>query len=181
MKYAGCTALLILTSIIVGCTKTNTTNGNTTGGSGTPTSGTGGSVAAPVTVTVAANTVTTNSFTASWAKVPSANSYLVYVASDSLFTQPLSSYNPTTVTDTNLVVSNLTSNTSYYFRVKASVSGVTSDFSKTVTATTQAIAKKWQTVGSASFRQGAVVYNTGYTKFRVEPLRKIGCIKYANR
>ena len=117
--------------------------------------------AAPAAAAPASNAIGNTSFTANWQKVAGADKYLVYVAADNQFTQPVANYNPIVVTDTSVLVSNLSSGTTYFYKVQASENGITGTFSNVEAVTTQAVKiAAWQTVGIAGFSTGGVEYNT---------------------
>jgi len=158
MKINQSSLLLIIALIFNACSKdssstTSTPSSNSKGSSTTP--------ASPVAQPAVTNSVTSTGFTASWAKVAGAAKYLVYVATDNLFQQPLTAYNPVSVTDTSLTINNLNAATNYYYRVQSSEDGIVSAYSNTVAVTTVAAKQTtWQPAGLQGFSAGGVVYNT---------------------
>lgn len=82
-----------------------------------------------------------NGFTINWNKVTGATNYYVDVATDSGFTSKLSSYDNVLVGDVSYaVVSQLTSNTTYYYRVRATDGSNTSADSNIITVQTTTVA-----------------------------------------
>jgi len=145
--------LTIICLLAWGCSKSsdNATKPNQT--AGTP--------SAPIAQAPASSAIGTTSFTASWRKVSGADKYMVFVAADNQFTQPVTNYNPATVTDTTLTVNNLAPGASYFYKVQASENGVAGAYSNVVSVTTQALQPAlWQPVGVAGFSAGGVEYNT---------------------
>ncbi len=91
--------------------------------------------AAPVAT--AATNITQTSFDANWGAVSGADGYYLDVATDSLFTSMVSGYdNLNTGNVTTYNVSGLTSNTVYYYRVRAYNNGGTSGNSNVINLTT---------------------------------------------
>jgi outer membrane protein assembly factor BamB len=79
-----------------------------------------------------AQNVMPTSFTAEWEQV-AAVSYLLYVALDSNFTQPLTGYNPMSVRPDSAHITGLTTKTNYYYKVRAvAPNGDTSDASNII-------------------------------------------------
>ena len=79
-----------------------------------------------------AQNVMPTSFTAEWEQVAAVN-YLLYVAMDSNFTQPLTGYNPMSVRPDSAHITGLTSKTNYYYKVLAvGANGDTSGPSNTI-------------------------------------------------
>jgi len=79
------------------------------------------SYAMVVPVALAAANVTANSFTANWSSpaLGKANSYLLDIATDTLYNNIVSGYNAKIVTDTFQTVAGLQHATVYYYRVRA--------------------------------------------------------------
>ena len=91
--------------------------------------------AAP-TATAATN-VTSTSFTANWTAVVGATTYFLDVSTNSLFSSFVSGYNNLNVGNvTSTSVTGLTSNTTYFYRVRAGNTCGTSGNSNTITVTT---------------------------------------------
>jgi gliding motility-associated-like protein len=72
-----------------------------------------------IPVAISANNINKNGFTARWRKAARAKSYQLDVATDALFTNLVSGYANLAVTDTTKMISGLTANTSYWYRVRA--------------------------------------------------------------
>ena len=85
----------------------------------------GGSVVVVPTAT-AATSIGSTSFTANWNAFSGADYYLLDVSLNSSFSSFVGSYQNYVVLSTSQVVSGLTSNTTYYYRVRA-VTGSDSD------------------------------------------------------
>ena len=102
-------------------------------------------IPAPSTPTVpvpnSAGEITTTSFKASWPAVTGAASYQVDIATDNLFNNILVSYSNLSVFGTYLYGRGLSTNTNYYFRVRAvDYTGIATPNSTTVSVTTLPIA-----------------------------------------
>ena len=83
-----------------------------------------------------AKNVFPTAFTADWERV-AAKSYLLYVATDSNFAHPLAGYNPAVVNIDSARLNGLTSQTDYYYKVRAiGGSGDTTAYSQTIYAPT---------------------------------------------
>jgi hypothetical protein len=82
--------------------------------------------------------VTGTAFMASWTAVPQATNYLLDIATDSNFTSFVSGYQALSLASAYTTVTGLTQGTTYYYRVRAVVGGVTSPYSQTETASTTA-------------------------------------------
>lgn len=80
--------------------------------------------------------VTLNSFNASWQPVEGINEYRLDVSSASSFSTFIEGYENTIVKDLQKTISNLKSNTSYYYRVRAYLDGRISSNSNTIKVTT---------------------------------------------
>jgi len=90
----------------------------------------------PPTVEEAANVIP-GSFKTKWSAAKSATSYQLFVAKDQGFASPLTNYNPKTVSILEEQLSGLeTSQTSYWYKVKAVNASGTSDDSNVVTVIT---------------------------------------------
>ncbi|OGV12135.1 MAG: hypothetical protein A2440_17655 [Stygiobacter sp. RIFOXYC2_FULL_38_25] len=91
------------------------------------------------TVPVAANAtnITQTSFVANWSASIGADKYFLDLATDSLFTSFVSGFNNRDVGNiTTLSISNLTENTSYYYRIRAfNASGATSNSNRILVKT----------------------------------------------
>ena len=107
----------------------------TSGYSGNGTATTLSGIPAAPTAT-AASALTNVSFTANWAAVSNATSYLLYVSTSSSFSSYVSGYNGLSVSATNKPIINLLENTTYYYRVKAVNSYGSSPNSSTITTLT---------------------------------------------
>lgn len=89
-------------------------------------------------VALSAASVTFNQFTAVWTAVQGATEYLLDVATDANFTQSV--LNGQTVNGTSFpVMTLLTPNTTYYYRVRAHAGSSTSAFSNVVSVTTDVL------------------------------------------
>lgn len=96
--------------------------------------GSGGPTPAPVPVASPATNINPTAFQANWQAYPSAVSYELEVSDNVYFNSPI--YILTTV-DTFFGVVGLVSNTTYYYRVRATlVTGAVSLFSNTISVTT---------------------------------------------
>jgi lysophospholipase L1-like esterase len=85
-------------------------------------------------VTVTNSTLTTlTSFTANWEVFTGATGYFLDVASDAAFGSFVSGFNNLSVTSTSALVTGLTSGTTYYYRVRATTAGGTTENSSTIT------------------------------------------------
>ena len=92
-------------------------------------------LAAPVAT--AASSITTTSFTANWNTTAGATAYWIDVSTLQDFSTFVGSYsNKSAGSATSIVVSSLTANTKYYYRVSASNSNGTSAYSNVITLTT---------------------------------------------
>ncbi|TKC09872.1 T9SS type B sorting domain-containing protein [Pedobacter polaris] len=91
---------------------------NATGTSSNST--TGSQITTPVAPsTPTASVIGSGGFTISWSTVTGATSYRLDVATDNGFAAILGSYNDLTVNATSQVVTGLTANTTYYYRIRA--------------------------------------------------------------
>ncbi len=78
-----------------------------------------------------------NGFTANWNAHPGADTYFLDVATDAGFTHFLEGYeNKDIGAVTSYAVSGLAAHTQYYYRVRASIDGVLSAYSETITVRT---------------------------------------------
>ncbi|HEX7938538.1 MAG TPA: filamin/ABP280 repeat domain-containing protein, partial [Gemmatimonadaceae bacterium] len=91
-----------------------------------------------VPVATAATSIVTTSFTATWTAFTDATSYRLDVATDAGFSAFVSGYQNLSVGGTSQSVTGLSAATPYYYRVRASVGGVTTSSSNTITLTTTA-------------------------------------------
>jgi YD repeat-containing protein len=92
-------------------------------------------IALPAPANPSAGNITANSFTASWVGVSGATGYRIDVASNPSFSTGIV-YNNLAVSTTSQVVSGLTPNTTYYFRIRAVSASGTSASSQVFTLTT---------------------------------------------
>jgi hypothetical protein len=79
---------------------------------------------------------TASSFTANWTNVPGASSYRLDVSTSSSFGTYVSGYNDRTVLGNSQIVTGLTANTFYYYRVR-SYNGNSSGNSNVIKAKTK--------------------------------------------
>lgn len=84
----------------------------------------------------AATNAESGAFRANWQTVPNAASYLLDVALDTHFSQILPNYNSKPVIGTFADVQALNASTTYYYRVRATGLGAVSQYSNTITVTT---------------------------------------------
>ena len=84
----------------------------------------------------AGSSIGVTSFTANWSSVTGATGYYLDVSTSSGFGSFVSGYNNLSVSGTSQSVSGLTTNTPYYYRVRAMNSCVTSSSSSSITVTT---------------------------------------------
>lgn len=96
------------------------------------TSATGGGLLVPQALTP--STVNSTDFTARWNSVTGATQYEIDVATDSGFTTIV--YTRNSLTGTSHVVSPLTNNTTYYYRIRAKNASTTTSNSNVITVTT---------------------------------------------
>jgi uncharacterized protein YegP (UPF0339 family) len=88
-------------------------------------------------VATSATNITQSSFTANWSSVPGATEYHIDVSTSSTFSTFLSGYNNNNVyNSTSLNVSPLAGGSTYYYRVRAYIGGVTSVNSNSITVVT---------------------------------------------
>ncbi len=87
-------------------------------------------------VAAAATNIDSSSFTASWSTVDGATGYELYVATDAVFYNPVSGYNPKDLTTLSETVTGLQPSTKYYYKLKAYNNDETSIFSNIVVLTT---------------------------------------------
>ena len=78
-----------------------------------------------------ASGVTPLRFTANWEPVPDVDFYILDVATDDNFTSFVDGYEEKPVIDTSIELEGLEFNEDYYYRVKARVKGIFSDYSET--------------------------------------------------
>ena len=74
-----------------------------------------------------------------WTLVPDASSYLLDISTDAAFTTFLLGYEALSVAGTSLMADRLLPSTTYYYRVRAVVDGNISEYSNTVSMTTDAV------------------------------------------
>ncbi len=85
-----------------------------------PDSGIEPAITIPQSPTILApNNITTTSFNAQWNATPGADQYKLFVANDAIFSSILPSYNGKVIIGTEDLVSGLSGNSIYYYRVKA--------------------------------------------------------------
>ncbi len=83
----------------------------------------------------AASSITNNSFTANWGMVTAADSFALFVSTDSFITH-LAAYDSLIVNATSQIVSGLNPNQQYYYRLRAINDYGFSDYSNTIQLTT---------------------------------------------
>lgn len=88
----------------------------------------------PAPVATAASNPDSESFTANWQPVTGATGYRLDVATDNSFSTFVPNYNNKPVTGTSAVVSGLTDHATYYYRVRATTSTITSPNSNVIFA-----------------------------------------------
>ncbi len=99
-----------------------------------------------------------NEFTASWEGVFRASAYELDVSNDASFSSFLPDYNSKQVDKFEELITNLSNDTEYYYRVRAIVNGEISGNSNTVQATTRFIPDEIETLkSSANFFVGVAV------------------------
>ncbi|RKY54405.1 MAG: hypothetical protein DRP93_05140 [Candidatus Neomarinimicrobiota bacterium] len=89
-------------------------------------------------VAKSASNIDSTSFTANWSMVTSATGYKLYVSDNSGFTSLLSQYDPKILADTLEMITGLTPETDYYYKLKAYDEDSESAFSNVVNLTTLA-------------------------------------------
>ncbi len=109
-------------------------NGSYSSGSGIQGSTLGSLPQTPVAT--AGTSITSLGFTANWNTVSNADSYIFDLSLNSAFSSYVSGYQNAEVTANNLIISGLTANTSYYYRVKAINIYGESIYSNIITVTT---------------------------------------------
>jgi parallel beta-helix repeat protein len=88
-------------------------------------------------IAIAATNITKTSFTANWNSVTGASGYRLDVATDNSFTSFVTGYNNKEITNsTSDSVGGLSLSTNYYYRLRATNSGVASSSSNTISVTT---------------------------------------------
>lgn len=113
------------------------------------------------TATTATN-IHWSGFTSNWVKSINSSGYYLYVSEESDFSTHVTGYNQLDVGDVdNYLVSELTGNTDYYYKLKAYGTGFTSDYSNTISVTTEEIldAESFDTPTATT------ATNIGYTGF----------------
>ena len=96
---------------------------------------------APAPTSPTATLITGSSFSAGWVAVTNAASYVLDVSTSATFASFVSGYQELNVGNvTTYAVSNLSQNTTYYYRVRAVMSGCTTDNSSRITVITYRIA-----------------------------------------
>ena len=128
---------------------TTTTNAQALGIDNFAMNNIGGSASAPAaTIATSATNITKTGFRANWNSSAGATNYLLDVSTSAGFTGFVPGYENKNVGNVlNFDVTNLTANTTYYYRVRASNSGGTSGNSNNISVTTLAIITYVQFVG----------------------------------
>lgn len=114
------------------------------------------SYAMVVPTATAATSKTASGFSANWTAPleGTVNYYLLYVATDAEFANPVTGYNPKTVASPTITseVTGLESNTTYYYRVRADKASVTGEgsYSNTVSVTTNPLGPTITTASAIS-------------------------------
>ncbi len=90
----------------------------------------------PKPVALEASEIEAISFRANWQVLLTAQSYLVDVAKDANFNEILPNYRSLEVTENSLLVQDLEVGHTYYYRVRAKINNVVSNFSNTIKVTT---------------------------------------------
>ncbi len=85
-------------------------------------------ISIPVPVLNAPTGITQTGFTITWGAVSGATAYRFDVAKDKDFINTVTQWLNISVTSAGATITNLTPNTAYYFRVKATASGIESDY-----------------------------------------------------
>ena len=89
-------------------------------------------LALPIPVALDPSGIKPLRFTAHWEPVPGVEGYLLYVATDANFANPLEDYNGIAVADTFLLVEGLTLNQKYFYRVRSQRGTAQSDHSNII-------------------------------------------------
>lgn len=103
----------------------------------------------------AASSVTLTSFNMNWATVTGASSYWVYISTNASFTTYVGSYNALPTSSTSIVVGGLSSNTTYYAKVRAvntSGASVDSNVVSVITLPAAPISLTASSITSTSFQ-----------------------------
>ena len=79
------------------------------------------------------------SFTAHWKKVTGAKNYIIDVALDEEFTQIINNYNNKIVETISIIINDLEANTTYFYRVRASIANKTSNNSNVIEVSTTSL------------------------------------------
>ena len=112
----------------------------------------------PSPITIAATNTTNAGFTANWNSSVGATGYYIDVATDNLFANMVSGYsNLSCGNTTSKIITNLTCNTVYYYRVRAITSCGTSPNSNISSSTTLS------TISSSIANAGTSISGTGFT------------------
>lgn len=125
----------------------------------------------PAPVAGTATSVTDSGFTANWASANGATNYFLDVSSDNFITF-LTGYNSRSVTGTNASVSNLSSGTSYQYRVRANIStgSLVSAYSNTtflITRPAAPVAQAASSITNSSFTANWAL-TTGASSYLLE-------------
>gem|GEM_PF-989756 len=121
----------------------------------------------------AADQLTATTFRANWQASTGATSYRLDVSTSSAFSTMVSGYSNLTVSGTNAVVSDLTANTTYYYRVRAiNATGVSANStnSSALTAPNTPTAAEASSVSSTSFAANWLTVS-GASSYRLDVSR----------
>jgi len=124
--------------------------------SGNPSSNSNTITAVLAPVAQPASSITSTSFFAKWSSVTGSSGYRLDVSTVSNFSSFVSGYNNLTVSGTSQSVTGLSGSTTYYYRVRAVVSSVTSGNSNTALAMDQNYVKEVQVFKEGTKTQIAV-------------------------
>lgn len=124
--------------------------------SGNPSSNSNIITAVLAPVAQPASLIDLTSFLAKWSTVSGASGYRLDVSTVSNFSSFVSGYNNLSDTGTSKIVTGLSESTTYYYRVRAVVNSVTSEYSNTAIAMEHNYVKKVQVLKEGTKTQAAV-------------------------